>query len=396
MSGPLTRYAEGFEAELLACGYRRGSVDAQLLLVARLDAWLVERGLDVSALTAGVVAEFVAPRAAAGLHFRTERGLAPLLAHLRSLGVAPAAVVVAPGTEVERLLERYRVYLVAERGLAASTAAERVRVVAPLLVSRVVGADGGLDLGRLRAQDISAFVVERCRGRGNPWARQATTALRSLLTFLHVEGMIDADVAGSVPSVANWRLSHLPPRLAPGEVRRLLDSCDPATVVGCRDRAILTVLARLGLRAGEVAALSLDDIDWRAGVLRIYNSKRKRHELLPLPADVGEAIADYLTRGRPQSPERSVFLRVIAPAGGMSGQAVSEVVRSAARRCGMGAIGSHALRHAAATDMLRAGAPLIEIGQVLRHRLPRTTAIYAKVDLDRLRQVARPWPAGAR
>lgn len=394
MSGPLTRYTDGFEAELRSRGYRRGSVDAQLLMVARFDAWLAARGVDAPGLTAEVVAEFIALRAAAGMHFRSPKGLAPLLGYLRALGVAPPACPAAE-TPLEVLLERFGGYLIAERDLTAGTVAARVRIVRPFLATAVTD-KSTLELERLAPQAAAEFIVASCADRGPRWAREATCALRSLLRFLHLDGLVDAELAASVPSVAGWRLTGLPPRLGPDEVRRLIDSCDTGTAVGCRDRAVLTVLARLGLRAGEVAALTLEDIDWRAGVLRVRNGKRQRIETLPLPADVGETIADYLLRTRPRdAPDRRVFQRMIAPAGGVSGVVVSEVVRSAARRAGIGEVGSHALRHAAATDMLRAGAPLTEVGQVLRHRLPRTTAIYAKVDLDRLGVIARPWPQGA-
>jgi integrase/recombinase XerD len=238
--------------------------------------------------------------------------------------------------------------------------------------------------------------VEVCPRLGRRAAQLTVVALRSLLRFMHLEGALERSLAGAVPSVAGWRLSGLPKRLEPGEVDALLDSCDRSTVIGSRDLAILTVLARLGLRAGEVAGLSLEDIDWRAGEL-IVRGKGARSERLPLPHDVGEAVVGYLRDGRPATAQdRMVFVRVRAPHHGLSPGGVTFVVAAAARRAGLGQIHAHRLRHTAASEMLRAGATLPEVGQVLRHRRASTTAIYAKVDRQALRQIARPWPGAVR
>ena len=218
------------------------------------------------------------------------------------------------------------------------------------------------------------------------------TALRSLLGFLHLRGLIAGPLAGAVPSTASWRLSGLPRALEPEQVQGLLDSCDREAATGRRDYAVLVMLARLGLRAGEVAALGLEDVDWRAGELRI-TGKGRRAERLPLPADVGEAIVAYLKDGRPATAlDRSLIVRVRAPHHGLTGGGITQIVFAAAGRAGLGPINSHRLRHTAATSMLRAGASLEEVGQVLRHRQLLTTAIYAKVDRDALRALARPWP----
>jgi integrase/recombinase XerD len=391
MSGPLVAYASGFEVELLRRGYLSSSVSHQLRLMAHLDGWLAERDLDAAALTAPVVERFMAPRRAAGVHLHSARALAPVLVYLRQLGVSPAPGVVAAVTPVERLLARYQRYLIVERGLVASTARGYAGIVRSFLTPRADGV--GLDLEGLRPGDVTAFLVTNCRKRRS---REVVTALRSLLGFLHVEGLVGGKLAEAVPSVASWRLTGLPQALEPGQTGRLLASCDHETVAGRRDFAILTVLARLGLRAGEVAALRLDDIDWRAGEIVVSNGKRGRRETLPLPVDVGEAVAGYLRHGRPASADtRCVFVRLLAPSRGLTARGVADVVAAACRRAGLARIGAHRLRHTAATETLRAGAPLAEVGQLLRHRLPRTTAIYAKVDRDALRQLARPWP-GAR
>ncbi|MGI8411669.1 MAG: tyrosine-type recombinase/integrase [Solirubrobacteraceae bacterium] len=249
----------------------------------------------------------------------------------------------------------------------------------------------GLDLGRLCAADVTAFLVRECPRRGASRARNLVCAIRSLLRYLHVAGVIDAPLVWAVPSVADLRDRTLPRGLEPGVVTKLLASCDRRTLIGRRDYAILLLLSRLGLRAGEVAAISLEDVDWRAGLL-LVRGKGGRQDLLPLPVDVGEALVSYL-RYRPRCADRAVFLRVTAPRERLSRSTVAWVVRAACDRAGLPRVGSHSLRHTAATGMLRNGASLGEIGQVLRHREQRTTAQYAKVDREALRTLAKPWPS---
>ncbi len=391
---PLERFAEGFATELSRQGYTANSAALQLGLMAHASRWLAAQERDAAALDADAVDAFLAARRVAGYaSFVTRRAMAPLLGFLRGVGAAPAAVAPVAGTPAEVLLERYRRYLLVERGLAAGTARDYVDAVRPFLDGRA--AAGGLGLERLTAAEVCAFVVARCPGQARGSAKLTVTAMRSLLGFLHVAGVIPRPLAGAVPSSASWRLAGLPRALEPWQVQRLLGSCDRRTAAGRRDFAIMTVLARLGLRAGEVAGLELDDLDWRAGEI-VVRGKGRRSERLPLPADVGEAIAAYLRQGRPASAQgRAVFVRVKAPHRALTTGGITQVVVSAGRRAGLGQIHAHRLRHSAATAMLRAGSSLEEIGQVLRHRAPLTTAIYAKVDRDALRQIARPWP-GAR
>jgi integrase/recombinase XerD len=251
--------------------------------------------------------------------------------------------------------------------------------------------NGRLDLEQLTAGEVTAFVVAQSRQRPKSVQRMLT-GLRSLLGFLHVVGIIDGSLASAVPAVPGWTQSGLPKALDGQQVAALLACCDERTPTGRRDLAILTVLVRLGLRAGEVAALMLDDIDWRRGEITV-RGKGNRHDRLPLPADVGERIVAYLRDGRPgAAQDRAVFVRAQAPYRGLTSNAVTTVVLCAGRRAGLGMIGAHRLRHSAATAMLRSGASLTEIGQTLRHVRPLTTALYAKVDLDGLRGLARPWP----
>jgi integrase/recombinase XerD len=278
--------------------------------------------------------------------------------------------------------------LAVERGVTADTVEGYTHAVRPFVAR--LGGDG--DLARLSAAQVTEFVVWRCPRQSRGAAKMTVTALRSFLAFVHVEGLIERSLLGAVPSAASWRLSGLPRGLEPDQVRWLLDSCARQSATGRRDFAILTTLVRLGLRAGEVAGLRLEDVDWRAGEL-VVTGKGRRSERLPLPVDVGEAITSYLRDGRPSSAQdRCLFQRVKAPHRGLTTGGVTQVVVSAAQRAGLGQIHAHRLRHTAATQMLRAGGSLVEIGQVLRHRELLTTAVYAKVDRDALRQLARPWP----
>jgi site-specific recombinase XerD len=295
---------------------------------------------------------------------------------------------------VEALLDRYHHYLTVERGLGGPTARGYIDSVRHFLLGRISRDGHSLDLEGLTAADVRAFIVARCPAQSPSPAKLTATALRSFLRFLHVTGTLDRCLVEAVPSASGRRLVGLPKGLEPHDVRELVASCDRRKQSGRRDFAILTILLRLGLRAGEVARLELDDIDWRVATL-VIRGKGNRADTLPLPADVGEAVAGYLRRGRPSTAEgRSVFVRVMAPHRRLTQGGVTQIVAAAARRAGLGQIHAHRLRHTAATQMLRAGATLPEVGQVLRHRRALTTAIYAKVDRDALRTIARPWPGG--
>jgi integrase/recombinase XerD len=392
--GPLAAFAAGFAGELARQGYTPHSVRFQMRLMAHLSRWLMGEGLDVGDLRTTEVERFLCARRAAGhRHHLSIKAMRPMLDYLCGLGAAPTPPPPStPSSPVEVALERYRSYLTVERGLGNATARGYVDAVRPFLRGRVSPDGLALDLEHLRAADVIAFVVARCPHQSRGAAKMTVTALRSLLGFLHVDGAIERSLATAVPSVAGRRLAGLPKGLEPAQVRRLLASCDSSTWNGCRDIAILTMLVRLGLRAGEVATLRLDDIDWRAGEI-VVRGKANCTERLPLPTDVGEAVAAYLRCGRPASAQgRTVFVRIKAPHRTLSSSGVSNVVAAAARRAGLGRIHAHRLRHTAATQMLRAGASLPEVGQILRHRRALTTAIYAKVDREALRTIARPWP----
>ena len=395
MSGPLGPFAAGFVDDMRRQGFGPVAVRKHTGLVAGLSGWLMAEDLALSGLSSEVAERFCAARREAGhTYLLTIKALDPLLGYLRGLGVAPPASPSASVGPVEEFLSRFRRYLEQERGLVPAAARGYVDKVRPF-VARFVGPDG-LELWRVDVAEVRGFVVDVCPRLGRRSAQLTVVALRSLLRFLHLDGVIDRSLAGAVPSVFAPRLSGLPKRLEAEQVDALFASCDTATTIGVRDLAILTVLARLGLRAAEVAGLSLDDVDWRAGDL-IVRGKGERSERLPLPHDVGETIVRYLRHGRPGSAQdRAVFVRVRAPHHRLSPGGVTYVVEAAALRAGLGQIHAHRLRHTAASEMLRAGATLPEVGQVLRHRHARSTTIYAKVDREALRQIARPWPGAVR
>jgi integrase/recombinase XerD len=384
----------GSLGELSRLGYTSGSACGQMFLMAHVSRWLAGEGLDAGGLTAEAAGRFLAARRAAGYaQLLSPKAMAPLLGYLRRLGAAPEAPAPVPAGPVEDLLARYRCYLVTERGTGAATAADYAAKTRRFLAARQNA--GALDLAGLSTADVTAFVAGNCPSMRKGTAKLTVSALRSLLGYLHVAGDIPWPLAWAVPAVATWRLASLPAPLEPGQVAAMLAGCDTGTASGRRDLAMLTLLARLGLRAGEVAALALDDIDWRAGEITV-TGKGRRSERLPLPADVGEAVAGYLRDGRPEPFDgtRQVFLRIPAPHRGLTPTGVTMAVFAAAQRAGLGRVHAHRLRHSAATGMLRAGASLPEIGQVLRHRRLLSTAIYAKTDVPALRTLARPWPAG--
>jgi integrase/recombinase XerD len=392
VSGPLAPYAAGFALWLASRAYSPKAAANRLYQFDQLSRWLERECLGVGELTGEQAERFAAARRAAGLVTWAAPQSAVLpLGYLRSLGVAPVPTPVVAQGPLELLLEDYRRYLRVERALSAHTVLDAYVPAARLFLAGRDGPDG-LGLERLCAADVSSFLVRECPKRSVSGARDLVCALRSLLRYLHLTGLIDAPLVWAVPSVADLRDRSLPRGLEPQAVRKLLASCDRRRLVGRRDYAVLLLLARLGLRAGEVAAIRLEDVDWRAGLL-LVRGKGNRQDVLPLPVDVGEALVAYLRR-RPRCECRALFLRVMAPREGLNRCTVAWVVRAACDRAGLPRVGAHRLRHTAATEMLRAGASLPEIGQVLRHRESKTTAIYAKVDRKALRPLARPWPEG--
>ena len=391
MVGPLASYAPGFDRELRSRGYTRLSAVWQLRLMAHVSRWLASEELDGAAFTPERVEEFCGVRRRAGYTaLLTPRALAPLQEFLRGRGVlAEGPPAPAPASEKEQLLARYRDHLVGERGLVPAVVSRYLKAAA-LFLDQVPG--GAVGRPALDAAAVSVFCARELPRNSRANAANLASALRSFLRFLHLEGMVGAPVAQAVPAVANRKGQGLPRALPPATptVARLLASCDRRTRLGRRDYAMLMLLARLGLRAGEVASLSLDDIGWRSGELTVHG-KGGRDDRLPLPADVGAALAAWL-RIRPKAQTRAVFLRANAPISAISPRGVAWAVYNACDRSGVPRAGAHRLRHSLATQMLGAGASLAEVGQVLRHARVATTAIYAKVDHRALDALVLPWP----
>lgn len=393
MSGPLSIFAAGFLEELLGRGYRPGTAAKQLQLMAHLSRWMAAHDLELDDLRTVEIERFVQERATRWAQLASTRALVPLLGHLRGLGVVPPAGSREAPTPAGALVERYAEYLLVGRGLAAETVRGYCNTARAFLADRERIA-GDLALGALDVVAVNDYLLGRSRRGSIASSKAVVTALRSLLRFLYLEGLIDRDLAVAVASVANWRLASLVRALDADSVARLLGSCDRGTAVGRRDFAILLLLSRLGLRIGEVAALRLDDFDWRAGAL-VVCGKGSSQERLPLPVDVGEAVAAWLQHGRPECRSRFVFTRARAPHDGLHASALTSVVHRACSRAGLPRVGAHRLRHTAATEMLRAGSSLRDVGQVLRHRSSEITSIYAKVDHRALSAVVRPWPGAA-
>jgi site-specific recombinase XerD len=388
----LTPHLRTFGTSLIDDGYADATVKSKLGLLAELGRWLGRRRLSVRNFDERLIGAFVTTKR------RVRRGdsrtLQQFLDYLRKTGMVPNRKLVSDKSPLAAILSRYEKHLRSERGLVTATIISYQPFIRKFLVERF--REQRFSLKKLKPPDISDFVLRHGQCMSVRTAQLMTSAFRSFFRFLFQNGKLQADLAASVPTVADWRLSTVPKYLTPEEVRRVLKACNRRTPTGRRDYAILLLLARLGLRAGEVVALQVGDIDWRAGEI-IIRGKGLFHDRLPLPPDVGEALTCYLRRGRPACQTRRVFVCMRAPHRGFAGPStLTTIVHRALERANLHPIfrGAHLLRHSLATSMLRAGVTMGEIGQVLRHRVPSTTEIYAKVDFDGLRSLAHPWPIG--
>jgi integrase/recombinase XerD len=394
--GPLGQYIDSYATEMSEQGYCEAAAESQTRLISDLSRWMAERKITPQHITTDRCKIYLRYRAQ---HRRPKRDDKAALKRLMNLllrqGVIPEPSSPA-ATPVTQLQVEYGQYLRQERALV-STTVHRYVVLAREFLTHCFGT-GPIDLSTLQATDITGFVQRRAAAISGRWAQLMTTALRSFLRFARYRGDFTTDLAACVPAVANRSQSTLPRALPPGQLELVLASCNRKTAVGRRDYAILLLLARLGLRSSEIIVLSLEDLDWQTGLITV-RGKGGRYSQLPLPVDVGEAIADYLQTARPKTLHRCVFLRGRAPVASFKGpQAIASIVRHALVRAGIHSQrnGAHQFRHRLATEMLRQGASLAEIGELLRHRSPQTTTIYAKVDLISLRTLALPWPGGAR
>lgn len=396
--GPIAVQIGSFAKSMSEQGYSLVSIHRQVFLAACFSRWLKQKGIRLRSICSDHPAQYLRYRAR---HARPCQGDAATLKHLidflRRGGVIPGEKIVAcQPTPAERCVQAFERYLLEERALAHTTIINYAPFISGFLEDRF-GA-GRVALSRLCASDVVRFVQRQAPRLHMRRAKLMTTALRSFLNYGRYLGEVSLDLAAAVPIIANWSMTSIPRAISAEHVRQLLASIDQHTAVGRRDYAILLLLARLGLRSGEVAFLELDDIDWNTGQVSVRSKGGRRHTM-PLPVEVGRAVADYLRKGRPASSSRRVFLRAKAPVRAFLGASgVGSIVRHSLERAGIHATtkGTHQFRHGLASEMLRQGASLGEIGELLGHRHPQTTKIYTKVDIKALRTLALPWPGGVR
>ena len=392
--GRLAAHLDGFATLLVGQGYAPATLRQKNDLLADFSAWLAEHDVPLEVLAETHAGQFLMED-----HRRLRRGdawtIRQLISYLRDNGRIPVLPAEIDSTPEGELVSAFGSFLRTERGLSVSTLANYLPIVRSFLDEQFGGK--ALHFDDLRGADIHRFIVRRARPEARGRAKLVVTALRSFLRFLQQRGLLATDLAAAVPGVCDWRLAHLPKALPAEQVELLLASCDRGTPAGRRDYAVLMLLARLGLRGGEVAAMTLDDLDWECGEI-VVHGKGQRLARLPLPMDVGSALVDYLRRDRPVCATRHVFIRIRAPRRGfVSPSVICCIVRRALKRAGLTPEfkGAHLLRHSLATDLLRRGASLVEIGQLLHHSQPNTTQIYAKVDIAALRAIGLPWPGAA-
>lgn len=390
MAGPLAPFAEAYSAELKDRGYTPLTTVNQLRQVAQLSGWLEARGLSAADLSRDRIEEFLAWRRAAGPSSSMSRpGLLCLREVLRDFGVLASEPPARAGSPLDPLLASFERYLESERGLAAGTIVGYVWHARCFLEGLEREAVTGLS-----ADDVTGAVLRTASsGVSVSAAQNFVSGLRAFLRFCFLEGLVAVDLSQAALVIRGRRASLLPRGISRADASALIGSCDRRRAIGRRDYALIILLLRLGLRRGEIARLTLDDIDWRAGEFVIHG-KGGREDRLPLPTDVGAALSSYLRRGRPASDRREVFLQARAPYLPIDPSTVSSTVRRACRRAGIPEVGSHRLRHTTACEMVQAGVPLVQVGQVLRHRSLQSTAIYARVDIEQLRRLAAPWPGG--
>ena len=394
--GPLGKYLEAFRYRLLQQGHAEQTVNYKMCIARHLNKWLHQRKLRAKDLRESTVRRFL------GYYHKYYRprvdrafALQGLLDWLRQKNVVPKPVLRTDRSKLGRILRDYAHYLKYERGLSPATLKNYLPTIRCFLSQKF--RRGKIMLRNLTPTDISKFVFSQTKVYSLRRVQLITTALRSFCRFLRFRGDIKSDLAATVPAVADRRQLELPKYLPADDINKLIESCDRTRPTGIRDYAMLLLMARLGLRAGEMLNLTLDDINWQAGVITIHG-KTGRQELLPIPTDVGQALVRYLKKARPKCTTRKLFLRTKAPFRGLARNGcVCSVVRYACRRVGISPPhqGAHLLRHSLATRMLREGASMTDIAEILRHRSPATTEIYAKVDLAALGALAQPWPRGA-
>jgi site-specific recombinase XerD len=391
---PLVSHLAPFATSLVENGYVKSSVQSKLSLLASFGQWLERRRLSITDFDEQLAERFIVYKRRKGrVHRGNRETLLQFLDHLRKRDAVPGPTPTRDDSPLAAILTRYERHLRSERGLAAATVINYLPCIRKFLMERF--REKPLVVREVRSSDVSDFLLRHAATMSPRRAQLVTAAFRSFFRFLFQDGELQVNLALSVPSVADRRLATVPKYLSPDQVERVLGTCNRQTATGRRDYAILLLLARLGLRAGEVVSLQLDDVDWRAGEL-LVRGKGLLHDRMPLPIDVGEALTAYLRMDRPSCKTRRVFVCMKAPRSGFAGPStLSTIVRRALDRADLypALRGAHVLRHSLATTMLRSGASMNEIGEILRHRNPSTTEIYAKLDFEGLRTLAHPWPS---
>jgi site-specific recombinase XerD len=391
--GPLDAYLDSFAESLRKEGYRYSTGQYYVHEIGHLSGWLDRKGIGIKQIKEETIQRYLRIRRKS-VRPRLSRAIHLFVQHLQQLGVITSPAKKDLLDACDALIDRFKSHLTVDRGLCPETIRSHIRF-AYRFVRHHFGNEA-IDFSKLSAQKIQEYVLRESRRVSQGGAKVHVCALRVFLRFLRSRGDISVDLASSVPSVPTWRLSSLPTTFSMKQVEDIVNSCERRSPQGLRDRAILLLLSRLGLRAIEVQRMTLEDIDWESGCISVHGKDAKPHRL-PLPYDVGQALVRYLRDGRPACSSRRVFVRAVAPHTGLANSStVSTVARKAILQAGLQSprLGSHVLRHACATEMLRNGASIQEIGQVLRHRKAETTAIYAKVDYSQLKLMAQPWPGG--
>jgi len=395
-TGPLVPHLDAFAAVLSGQGYSRLTTKVKIRAISKLSQWLQKRHLVIEDLNESCINKFIRYRKKRNLlRSGDQLALTQFIAFLREEGILSEFVPEIKVSEIQRIENSFTQYLQQERGLSQATIDNYLPTIRRFLTERF---RRKIIFEKLCARDISKFVLRYAHTMSPGRTQTMNNALRSFFRFLRQRGEIAIDLAAAVPTVAKWQFSEIPKFLQPEQVELILESCDRNTGTGKRNYAILLLMSRLGLRAGEIVHMELDDILWETGEL-IVKGKSSREEKLPLPHDVGQAIATYLREIRPHCSSRRLFIRMVAPLRGFSSSVnVCTIVRDSLARAGINTDfkGAHLFRHTLATNMLRGGANITEIGEILRHQNPNATEIYAKVDFASLRTIAQPWPGGAK